>query len=265
MNLDIVTVFVASACIILLLVFFVLLFVLFYQKRMLAQKMTLRDLAHEHQLELLKATFETQEREQMRLAKELHDGVGALLTATKLQVQQVERHVAGNEAAAPFVTLTTEMLEESIANVRSAARNLVPPTLERFGLPDALKAFVERFSTGEQLAVTVHAQATMPRFEATTELALFRIAQELVNNTARHSQATTATLELGLDGQQVQLRYKDTGEGFDFETITPGLGLNNIESRVKLLGGTVLLDGKQGFSAIIHVPFVPLRTETTAS
>ena len=184
MKLDIFTVFVASAGIILMLVLLVILFVLFYQKRLLGQKMAVRNLAHEHRLELLRATLEAQERERKRLAKELHDGVGAILTATKLQVQQVERHVRNNTTVAPFVNLTNEMLQESIDNVRSVSRNLVPPTLERFGLGDALKAVAEQFSASGSLQVTLSAGTATQRWNSSTELALFRMAQELMNNTA---------------------------------------------------------------------------------
>ena len=267
MDFDIVSVFVVSSSVIVLLVLAVVMFVLFYQKRLLAQKMKVRDLEHEHRLKLLRATIETQEREQMRLAKDLHDGVGALLTATKLQVQQVERQLEDNDSAAPFVALTNEMLEESIATVRAVARNLVPPTLERFGLADALTTFAEKFSAGGKITVSVTANAPKRRYESNTELALFRVVQELVNNTAKHSNATEARVELNANGKSISLTYQDNGSGFDVATIEPGLGLKSLESRVNMLGGKLKLEpgAGSGFSAAVTVPATAPKTETTST
>lgn len=104
--------------------------------------------------------------------------------------------------------------------------------------------------------VTVNSGVGEQRFLADHELGLYRVAQELVNNTAKHAQATEATIDLHLHQNDLRLAYKDNGSGFDPATVTPGLGLKNLEPRAQIMGGTLELHGgvAQGFLAELHIP-----------
>lgn len=235
---DIVTIFVASSAVILLLAFGVVLFVLYYQRQLLKQKMKVQTLESERQSALLQAVVEGQERERKRLAKDLHDDVGALLTATKMQVNQLERQLDNPSAATTFLGLTKELLQESVSSVRQVSHGLMPASLSRFGLGTAIENFVEPFNQAQALQIEVHYTLEATRYPEDFELGVFRIVQELVNNTAKHAEAQRVSIDLQTEDQQLVLRYQDDGKGFDPALIKEGLGLKNLETRVELLGGT---------------------------
>ena len=266
MDLDMVTVFVASTAVILVLGLSVVMFVLYYQKRLIGQKMKVQALESDRQSELMGAMIEAQERERIRLSKDLHDDVGALLTATKLQVNQLELKINEPKEAVTFLNLTKKMLEESVASVRRVSYDLVPATLERFGLTDALTAFSERFNATGDLEVSLTSDLGELRFSEKVEMGVFRIAQELVNNTAKHAKAKRAAIALSFLNQSLQLSYHDNGTGFDPKAIVPGLGLKNLETRVNLLNGDLQITTalNQGFSARVIIPeLIPLPLKPT--
>lgn len=256
MNLDIATVFIASSILFLLLVILVVLFVLYYQKRLLMQKMRVQNMEADFRMDLLKATIETQEKEQLRLARDLHDDVGPLLTATQLQVRQVKRFVPDEAAAAPALQLADEMLLESVTAVRRVSHNLVPPTLERYGLTETLEAFIHRFSESDSITFELDFQDMDQRPPQTIELEAFRLVQELVNNTIKHAKASAVHIGIAKHGDILHLNYSDNGKGFDRETVKHGLGLKNIENRVALLRGTLSVETStgRGFQAQIRIP-----------
>ncbi|MBL4710103.1 MAG: sensor histidine kinase [Flavobacteriales bacterium] len=251
---NITTVFIASAILFLLLVILVVTFVLFYQKKMLQQQFNVQQLTHNREMDLMQATIDAQEQEQNRIGKDLHDDLGALLTASRIQIQQVERYLDKDSKLNSFVELSSEMLNQSIERLSSIAKSLAPPTLEHFGIKDALEEYAKQFShSGE---IRIHTSIVDKRYPPLIELALFRMTQELVNNTVKYANASEILISITTDASWIWLNYSDNGIGVDPKTVKKGLGLRNLEGRSTHLGGSFNIELKKnpGFYANIQLP-----------
>lgn len=251
---NVVFVFVTSSILFILLAILVVLFVLSHQKRMLKQQYDLQELKHNREIELMQATIDAQEREQNRIGKDLHDDLGALLTASKIQLQQIKRLSGTETPTAPYIELGAEMLDQSIDRLRAIAKSLSPPTLEHFGIKDALEEYAIQFSSAK--SIQINTSIKEKRYDSATELGLFRMIQELVNNTMKYAQATKIDISLTTDQDFIWLHYSDNGIGFDVETVKKGLGLRNLEGRSTKLGGTFTIqkNDQPGFQCIIQLP-----------
>ncbi len=221
-------------------------FVAYYQQKQLKQKylqqQQIQELQAEMQRQLLETALQAQEVEQRRIAKDLHDEVGAMLSATKMSLNQLIKKVADTDLS-PVALHTKEMLEESIGHVRRISKELVPSTLENFGLVAALDEFIQKIhvASGVEFFLNYEGFESNYRFDLKFELTIFRIAQELTNNALKHAEATEIVLILLLKEQKLNFTFKDNGNGFDLEKVMnspkSGLGLRNIASRLSVVNG----------------------------
>lgn len=234
-------------------------FFLIYQKRLLAQQGKLLKLEAEHQKRLLNASLQAQEAERKRIAADLHDSVGSLLAATKMYVKQVKpgeqegvAHRAKEEAL--------NLIEETIVNIRSITHNLLPPSLERFGLVAAVEDLCKRLDELNQLNIQFEYNEDR-RIPVEQEVALYRIVQELLNNTFKHAAAQEVELKLNYQPQSLQLTYRDDGKGIDFdweerlqkEASGIGMGLKNIESRVNFLNAHFSINSQTNKGTLVQL------------
>lgn len=235
---DIVLIFVVSAVVVLGLSLIIILFIVFYQKRMISQNEQLQKMEQERQQALLDATIQSQELERKRIAKDLHDEVGAMLSITKLQLGQAIKNtpVGKGRVAAQEAKL---LVEETISNVRLISKDLLPSVLENFGLIVALEELTDRTNTSGEMEVTLDADPIDDRLELKVELAIYRIAQELINNTIKHAAAQRIQITAREIGNTFSFTFRDNGRGLDLERLNQqnGLGLRNIDSRVKVIKG----------------------------
>lgn len=233
----------------------IILFVVFYQKRMLKEQMKRQILEYQYQQKMLQAELESQELERRRLAEDLHDSIGGMLSTIRVGLTTVARGLPDPQSIAE----TKQMLDDTITSVRRISRDLMPSTLEKFGLTHALTELCERFQATSRIQI----DATLPEedlnFGKHRELMIFRIVQELLNNAIKHAQATRINVLL-LHENSIVVKVEDDGIGFDpaaFQKKTgKGLGLFNIENRVRLLGATLeYVRGRQrGSEVIITIP-----------
>lgn len=236
---------------------FVIGFVAYYQQEQAKQHLAFRELQEQHRRELMAATFRGQEEERRRLAQDLHDGIGTMLSVTKMSLNQLERQLNG-DGLHPYLQLqkTRSMLDDTMLNVRRISRELVPTTLDRFGLLPALEELVDRANDVE-LQVELNCLEFEPDSDPVLNLMLYRITQELVNNAIRHARARHITIQLSCFESEVRLSVLDDGVGFDFDAIMEnkqgGLGLRNIESRLSVVNGHVTFDVAPGRGSQIHV------------
>lgn len=257
-NDQIVLIFVSSAVFILLLAVLVVLFLLIYQKRIVSQENRLQKLENERQQMLLKATIEGQERERKRLAKELHDGIGSLLSGLSLNLKFQKNQEVGNSAQGEFLTEACAMVDDSITHVRRMSHNLMPVTLENFGLVSAISECIQPVRKMSEL--TVEFKAPEERFDANDdiELGVLRVVQELVQNTIKHAEANKIKLELTCSNHELCLVYHDNGIGFEMDAVNKshGIGLKGIESRVLNLGGTLNIKSEpgKGVDVAVQIP-----------
>jgi len=249
---DIVLIFLSSALIAVALAGILVAFVVSYQKRMARQNLKLQQLENEKQQDRLRATIEGQERERERLASELHDGIGSLLLGLKFHLANQQRSSEVSPEQKAFLIEACEQLEKGMVSVRRLSHDLLPATLQSFGLIEAIKECLEPLQNAGVLQLRFECSETLGRFPSEVELAMLRVIQELIQNTVKHSQATEAVLKLNLEDRQLLLDYSDNGIGWSKNDAKPGLGLKNIDSRVQALNGTFEVDTTtNGYSAKI--------------
>lgn len=205
------------------------------------------------------------EQEKARIARDLHDDLGQLLTRLKIDVRAMERVLDAmpvGDATAPLlerVVAASELVDETLARVRVIATELRPGSLDALGLGPALeqeaRAFRDR--SGIPCEVRIEPAAADQRGEVAT--ALFRIAQESLTNVLRHAQAKRVSLSLTLEGEELALRVADDGVGLDPARVSGGLGLVGMRERAGALGGAVKLEhgAGGGTTVTVHIPFAP--------
>jgi signal transduction histidine kinase len=186
-----------------------------------------------------------QDEERRRLARELHDSVGQLLAAIKMNsdvIQSVERDSPVAKAALDNATLVDRVISE----IRNMSHLLHPPLLDEVGLPSALRWYVDGFSQRSKIAVDVDIASDLERLGSDMEIAIFRIVQECLTNVHRHSGSRSASLRLAQENGHVQLEIKDEGKGIPLEkqlALTSsgqmGVGFRGMRERVHQLGGNL--------------------------
>jgi two-component system, NarL family, sensor histidine kinase UhpB len=176
-----------------------------------------------------------QEGERLRVAQELHDGVGQTLTGVVLQLGRAARHVP--DEAREGVMEAQETARDSLEEVRRIARDLRPEALDDLGLASALRVLGERVAEQASLDVGVHVQPGL-QFDEQAELVVCRVAQEALTNVARHSGARRATVTLALSGGRPRLEVDDDGHGFPRGSVEGG-GVRGMRERAVLIGASL--------------------------
>ncbi|MFN3178676.1 MAG: sensor histidine kinase [Thermus sp.] len=187
-------------------------------------------------LELAGKLLVAQEEERRRVGRELHDGVGSLLTAALLTLKVAEKRPEKLPEARKRVA---EALEE----VRRLSRELRMPLLDDLGLKEALLRYLEEYS---KHGLQVEAQLNLPHLPKEKEVALFRVVQEALTNVLRHAQAQRVSVRLWQEGDRLFGLVKDDGRGFDPEITPPSVGLLGMQERIQSLGGSFALRSKPG-------------------
>lgn len=221
---------------------FIAIFVAYYNQKQNQQKLRLQEKEVELQQRLLENSLNVQEVERRRIAQDLHDEVGALLSATKMTLNALGKQVTEQPSAYTAFLNSKKMVEESIMNVRRISKDLIPSTLENFGLVAALEDFLNKVKSATGYKINFQSNILDEnRLSTHIELMLYRIVQELTNNAIKHSDATEYEININQEPTLIKLVFYDNGKGFDKEKqsqdVTSGLGLRNIESRVKVLNG----------------------------
>ena len=215
----------------------------------------------DHHKELLLAILQAQEDERQRLGEVLHNGLGQVLYAAKLRLDQLDTPaLQALPVLAGLHRQSVGLLAEAMRQNRTLAHELVPTSLLDFGLAAAVRDVCRNLST-PRLRLGCHVWGEELPLPQPVQVTLFRLAQELALNIARHAGATEASLELETMAGGVSLRAEDNGRGFDPRTVAEGLGLRTVRQAVALLGGTVAVDSSPEFGTHVrlHIP-LPLFT-----
>ncbi len=209
------------------------------------------------------ALIEGQERERMRVSQELHDGLGQLFTAIKFNVQHLRESLQTEETAATIESLNAleNNIGMAISEVKNISRNLMPDVLWQFGLQPAIEDLVEKMRATTEVAISLELVELSARFSPEIEKALFRMCQELINNSIRHGHASNIYVQLINHGDSIVLMVEDDGMGFDVSLPSRGFGLRNIRSRAEVLEGVVDIDSNPGTGTVTTVE-IPLKDET---
>lgn len=236
---DVVELIVYTSIAFLLMALVLILFYYFSRKKIVQKELEKRDLQILHQKELLHSVILTQEEERMRIAQDLHDDISSKLNIVSLNIHLLDTpNLSQNELAeikANIIDLTAKALENS----RRIAHDLLPPVLEKFGLEAAVEELCQEFKSSKKVSVTFQNSVDLSAATEGLQLQVFRILQELMNNSLRHGKADQIQIRfLNKKGLRV-CEYADNGSGFDLEAakLKKGLGMKNIESRVEIFKG----------------------------
>ena len=245
--------------VLLLLLMSVGLFFFFFisRKKIVEKELEKKSAEIEHQKELIHATILTQENERKRIAQDLHDDISSKLNVIHLNSNLL---LDGGLTAKEYLEVNQSNIDitnRTLQSARKIAHDLLPPILDKFGLQSAIEELVDDFNTSRKVVVTYQLKYPENYLNKDQELHLFRILQELINNSIRHGKAKNINLVLENKNSKLDLNYSDDGIGFDLKQaqIKKGLGLKNIESRVELLNGTLKISNKEksGATFIIHI------------
>lgn len=212
----------------------------------------------ESEKRILNAIIQAEEKERRRLAKDLHDGLGPLLSTVKMAVSSLN-HIEQDRKSREIIENTDHVITEAIRSLKEISNNLSPHVLDNFGLASAIKAFSGKVSCAQTLKISFQSNMFDVRLDYNTEVVIYRVVCELINNTIKHADATNIDIELKRHNKLITLSYSDNGKGFDVNEVlggkSEGMGYSNIMSRIKSIKGmlSVESDKEKGTKVIIII------------
>jgi signal transduction histidine kinase/Tfp pilus assembly protein PilF len=236
------------------------LFIVIYFRQRAAQdkiiaRQKIRQLEEEKKLMAAKLLVEGQEEERKRIATELHDGLGVLLSATKMQFSIISDKSPENKV---LIEKATRMLEQATGDVRKISHNMMPGLLTKLGFFEATEDLFENIGDTRGLNAICNISGSQDRLPENKEIMLYRIVQEMVNNTLKHAEARNIELQIHVLKGILDMKYSDDGKGFDVgkKLESESIGLKSIQSRVNFLNGTLVIESKpgEGVSYSIQIP-----------
>ena len=232
--------------------------IIFYRKRQLQNKMNLQSAVMKQQDLATKAVINAEESERKRIAADLHDGVGQMMSAVKMNLSAIENEIPFKDDVQKLnFERLMGLVDESCKEIRSVSHQMMPNALLKNGLASAVKEFLDKINN-RIIKINLHTEGLNERLDSNTETVLYRVIQECVNNVIKHSGANNLDIALLKDTDSIAATVEDNGCGFDttdkqkFE----GIGLKNIASRIEFLKGSVDFDSSPGKGTLvaIHVP-----------
>lgn len=259
--------FVAIGCLLLLIALYYV--IRFYNQKIRVEKIIneqqheidvqkIRELEDNIKISSMQSMIVGQEKERERIATDLHDSLGGLLSAIKLQFDHVKTKLNG------YVNLdqyhkATNLLDTAVEEVRNISRNLQPGALKDLGLVSAINDLVSRFEGESYPEIFFQYYNIDEKLDEMTSLSIYRIVQELINNTIKHAHAKEILIQITKEAKEIVIEYEDDGNGIDLSKVKrKGMGLENINSRVNYLKGSISVNSKfnEGVSYLIRIPHV---------
>ncbi len=222
-------------------------FIIFHQRRVIRYQMRLQKLEFDQQKLLLNASIRLQEEERQRIAADLHDDAGPLLATARLYLNE---NLVNLDKTTQLQSIfnAKQIIDDTIQLIRNISHSLMPPTLKNFGLESAVNDLFQKISGSGTMNASSRFHDYGERLEVENELIIFRVIQELVNNILKHSNASFIHLTQNTSGNKFFIRLHHDGKGItqsDFEKLNKssgGLGLKNIQSRLKVLHGKIFFE-----------------------
>ncbi|MBL0183493.1 MAG: sensor histidine kinase [Chitinophagaceae bacterium] len=230
----------------------------FYRRRQIQNRMALQNAVMKQQDIATRAIINAEENERKRIAADLHDGVGQMMSAAKMNLSAFENEISfKDETQKISFEKLIGLVDESCKEIRSVSHQMMPNALLKSGLASAVKEFIDKIDN-RIIKINLHAEGLNDRLDSNTETVLYRVIQECVNNVIKHSGATNLDISLIKDADGIAATVEDNGRGFDTtdKQKFDGIGLKNIRSRVEFLKGTVDFDSSPGKGTLvaIHIP-----------
>jgi signal transduction histidine kinase len=207
---------------------------------------------------VINAIINTEENERKRFAKDLHDGLGPILSTVKMSLSALTDRIKDSSGSV-ILNNTNHLINEAISTIKDISNNLSPHILTNFGLTSAISAFTTKINQTKAVEIDFKSNMETLRLDNDKEVVVYRAVCELINNSILHSGASRIEIELNKHEKFVTLQFYDNGRGFDTSSLskedTKGMGLSNIETRVKTVEGVFILESTpgKGTSALIKL------------
>jgi len=227
-----------------------------YRQKQKLQQQRITELETEKKLMATEAVLKGEEQERSRLSKDLHDGLGGILSGIKYAFQNMKGSLVMTPENHDAFEKGLDMLDTSMKEMRRVAHNLMPEALLKFGLDTALKDFCNDINQSGVLTIKYQSIGMENRIiEQTTAITVYRVVQELINNTIKHADAKTAIVQLAKTDGQFSITVEDDGKGFDPQILnqSKGIGWSNIQHRIEFLKGTIDVKTAPGEGVSVHI------------
>lgn len=254
-----------SIFLLVLLVGFIVIMLILNQKGRLAQAQELRLMKEHYEQELLKSQLEIQENVFGHLSREIHDNIGQSLTFVALSLLTVP--VGSNSEAQEYIEESRKALQQAITELRDLSRSLHTDRVSEIGLANSIGFELDRLKRTNLYETSFKFTDVRNLFDHQTEIILFRIVQEMLNNIVKHAKATEVQVNLSHTHEIIILEIRDNGIGFDPEALFAdqeqhkGLGLRNIRKRVSLIGGTFQISSTRNSGTSIRIT-IPVNKQS---
>lgn len=195
---------------------------------------------------ILMAVLRAEERTRSNFAKELHDGLGPLLSSAKISLSALAT-TEMDESRQEIFNNTRYVVDEALRSLREISNNLSPHVLSDFGLARGIQTFIDRLSSLHSVKISFATNLKGERYDTDIEVIIYRVVCELINNSLKHSGCSEIRLSLAVSGDVLELQYSDNGRGFNPQAVMDcGMGLSNIYSRINSLNGELDIHSGKG-------------------
>ncbi|MFN3951658.1 MAG: tetratricopeptide repeat protein [Thermaurantimonas sp.] len=229
------------------------------RKELLLTNEQISKMIKDHELETANALLKGQELERENLAQELHDRVGGIMGNIIFQLQLMAKNLSNNPPTREQLKSIADIVKEAAEEIRRISHNMSSGVIHRYGLKAALDEFSQKVTDSGRLVMTVeYTPADFPRLSRELETHVYRIIQEFTTNTLKHAKASQINMYVSLIHDELELVFEDNGRGFDTGKKTRGIGIYNIEHRIKTLKGQITIDSRIGRGTAISIK-IPLQ------
>jgi signal transduction histidine kinase len=229
-----------------------------YRQKQKLQQQRINELETEKQLMAAEAVMKGEDKERSRIAKDLHDGLGGMLSGIKHSFQHMKDNLVMTPDNQQAFERSMDMLDSSIKELRRVAHNMMPEALVKFGLDVALKDFCNSVNQSGAVELTYESFGLEKiSLDQQTAISIYRMVQELVNNTLKHAAASKAIVQISKTADGLTITVEDDGHGFDTQILqsTKGMGWSNLQSRIDYLKGKLNVQSApgKGTSVLIEI------------
>ena len=240
-----------------------LIVILYYrnsQRKQQLDKQQIVQLKQERQLHAVSGIVQTQEEERSRIAKDLHDGLGSLLSGVKLSLSSLKGNQIINKENVALFNNSIVQLDNAITEMRRVAHNMMPEALLKFGMIETIKSLCATLNESNTIKVHFEHPNFDERLSSEYEIIVFRMIQELVNNSLKHAVCKSIIIQLSKNNNILYLNVEDDGKGFSVSDLktNKGMGYNNLNNRVEYMKGQISIQSERdkGTSVFIEIPLV---------
>ncbi|MBY0535659.1 MAG: sensor histidine kinase [Chitinophagaceae bacterium] len=226
-----------------------------FRQKQLLKDQKIAELEYEKKLNATEAVLQGETQERQRIAKDLHDGLGGMLSGIKHSLNSMKENMVLSAEWALRFERSIDMLNSSIQEMRRVAHNMMPENLLKFGLNAALNDYCKELNQSGKIAISYQSLGMENSPNNKNSVHVYRIVQELVNNILKHASAKTALVQLSLSGNCLSITVEDDGIGFDPTTLSnsSGIGMSNINNRIELLNGTIDIKSAPNEGSSFHI------------